>query len=57
MPETPVYTGIYAGVYQSILLAKGEYQSASLTMERGRADHDYYSHQLDEFNAVKLVQD
>ncbi|MDZ7635283.1 MAG: DNA repair protein RecN [Bacteroidales bacterium] len=46
----------YTSVYKTYLAARGEYESASQTMERGRADHDYYSHQLDEFNAARLVE-
>ena len=46
----------YNGVYKSYLAAREEYESAFQTMERGRADHEYYSHQLDEFRAAKLVE-
>jgi len=46
----------YAGAYMLFLKARREYESAVMTMERGRADHDYYSHQLDEFRAANLIQ-
>ena len=46
----------YNGVYKSYLAAREDYESAFQTMERGRADHEYYSHQLDEFRAAKLVE-
>ncbi len=46
----------YRNAYQMYLKARREYESASLTAERGRADHDYYSHQLEEFRVANLVE-
>lgn len=46
----------YTLAYAFCLKAGREYESAAFTAERGRADHDYYSHQLDEFRAANLVQ-
>jgi len=45
----------YTSAYARYLAARREYESAAQAKEKGRADHDYYSHQLDEFNAAKLV--
>jgi len=45
----------YVSAYSQYLTARREYEAAAMVMEKGRADHEYYSHQLDEFNAVKLV--
>lgn len=45
----------YASAYTRYLAARREYESAALLMDKGRADHDYYSHQLDEFQAARLV--
>ncbi len=46
----------YAVAYGLWLKARRDYESAAMTMEKGRADHDYYSHQLDEFRAANLVR-
>jgi len=46
----------YSNVYRAWLAARTGYESAALTLERGRADHDYYLHQLNEFKAVGLVE-
>lgn len=46
----------YTVAYGHSMKARREYESAVLTMERGRADHDYYSHQLDEFRAANLSE-
>jgi DNA repair protein RecN (Recombination protein N) len=45
----------YSEAYSSYLSARREYEAASRTAERSRADHEYYSHQLDEFRAAQLV--
>jgi DNA repair protein RecN (Recombination protein N) len=45
----------YTSAYARYLAARREYESAAQAMEKGRADHDYYSHQLDEFQAARLV--
>ena len=47
--------GDYSEAYSSYLSARREYEAASRTAERSRADHEYYSHQLDEFRAAQLV--
>ncbi len=47
--------GDYSEAYSSYLSARREYEAASMTAERSRADHEYYSHQLDEFRAAQLV--
>ena len=45
----------YTATYRHWLQTKHEYDDAARTMERERADHDYYSHQLEEFRAASLV--
>jgi len=45
----------YVSAYSKYLSARREYESAALVIEKGRADHEYYSHLLDEFNTAKLV--
>ena len=46
----------YSNVYARYLTDRREYDAAALTIERSRADHEYYSHQLDEFRVVQLVR-
>ena len=45
----------YTAIYRHWLKTKREYDDAARSMERERADHDYYSHQLEEFRAASLV--
>ena len=46
----------YSGAWTRYLAARREYDTAALNLEKVKADFDYYSHQLDEFRAVKPVQ-
>ena len=46
----------YSGAWSRYLAARREYDTAALNLEKVKADFDYYSHQLDEFRAVKPVQ-
>jgi DNA repair protein RecN (Recombination protein N) len=46
----------YSGAWSRYLAARREYDTASLNLEKVKADFDYYSHQLDEFRAVKPVK-
>lgn len=46
----------YRIVYNKFLKARQEYETAAHDAERDRADYEYYSHQLEELVAVRLVQ-
>ncbi len=46
----------YSGAWARYLAARRDYETAALNLEKIKADFDYYSHQLDEFRAVKPVQ-
>lgn len=46
----------YAKAWSRYLAARRDYDTAALNLEKVKADFDYYSHQLDEFRAVKPVQ-
>jgi DNA repair protein RecN (Recombination protein N) len=46
----------YSGAWTRFLAARRDYDTAALNLEKVKADFDYYSHQLDEFRAVKPVQ-
>jgi len=46
----------YAQAWSRYNEAKKEYDAAALDLGRAKADHDYYSHQLEEFRALGLVQ-
>ncbi len=45
----------YSGRWAAHLAARRIYEAALENLEREKADHDYYSHQLDELKAVGLV--
>ncbi len=53
---TTVLAREYSNTYSRYLSDRRAYDTAALTIERSRSDHEYYSHQLDEFRAVKLVR-
>ncbi|MDM8004202.1 MAG: DNA repair protein RecN [Bacteroidota bacterium] len=46
----------YSGAWNRYLAVRRDYDTAALNLEKVKADFDYYSHQLDEFRAVKPVQ-
>ncbi len=46
----------YSLAYRSYLRLRSEYEEAAGAAERDRADFEYYSHQLEQFRAAKLVQ-
>ncbi|MDD3736743.1 MAG: DNA repair protein RecN [Bacteroidales bacterium] len=46
----------YSQAWRRYQTARKEYDAAALDLGRARADHDYYSHQLEEFRAVNMVQ-
>jgi len=46
----------YSGAWSRYLAARRDFDTAALNLEKVKADFDYYSHQLDEFRAVKPVQ-
>jgi len=46
----------YSRAYRSYLRLRSEYEEAAGAAERDRADFEYYSHQLEQFRAAKLVQ-
>lgn len=46
----------YSLAYRSYLRLRSEYEAAAGAAERDRADFEYYSHQLEQFRAAKLVQ-
>ncbi|MCU0458782.1 MAG: DNA repair protein RecN [Bacteroidales bacterium] len=45
----------YSKAWGRFLSARHEYDVAAQSIEKVKADYDYYSHQLDEFRAVNLV--
>jgi len=52
---TTSLAGEYSRAWARHLAARKEYEAASLDLGRAKADNDYYSHQLEEFRAVKLI--
>ena len=46
----------YAIAYRKYLKARQEYELAARDAERDRADYEYYSHQLEELSAARLVE-
>lgn len=46
----------YSVAWGRYAAARREYDTAARNLEKVKADYDYYSHQLDEFRAVKPVQ-
>jgi DNA repair protein RecN (Recombination protein N) len=46
----------YSHAYRRYLRLRIEYEEAAGAAERDRADFEYYSHQLEQFQAAKLVQ-
>ncbi|MDX9773922.1 MAG: DNA repair protein RecN [Bacteroidales bacterium] len=53
---TTVMEREYSDAYSRYLSIRHEYDSEALTMERSRADHEYYLHQLNELSAAQLTQ-
>jgi DNA repair protein RecN (Recombination protein N) len=49
-------SGEYANAYRRYLKARQEYETVASDAERDRADYEYYSHQLEELMAARLVQ-
>ncbi len=62
MRVTDAYAGTsamfrdYSQAYRTYLRLRSKYEDAAGAGERDRADFEYYSHQLDQFRAAKLVQ-
>ncbi|NLE35238.1 MAG: DNA repair protein RecN [Bacteroidales bacterium] len=54
--DTTALAREYSQEWRRYQLARKQYDAAALDLGRARADHDYYSHQLEEFRAVDLVQ-
>lgn len=46
----------YSLAYRKYLRLRSEYEETAGAAERDRADFEYYSHQLEQFRAAKLVQ-
>jgi DNA repair protein RecN (Recombination protein N) len=46
----------YSQAWSRYIEARKEYDSAALDLDRAKADHDYYSHQMEEFRALGLVR-
>lgn len=53
---TAALSGEYANAYKRYLKARHEYETIASDAERDRADYEYYSHQLEELMAARLVQ-
>lgn len=53
---TTALSGEYAFAYRKYLKARQEYEAVARDAERVRADYEYYSHQLEELMAARLVE-
>ena len=45
----------YSAAYNRYLKAKREYDAAAAEADRGKADHEYYTHQLEELRVARFV--